>query len=244
MRQAPSSAEAHRVIADYVRCVPPHQVARARLIIGDFHVLALVLPETRTCRLYTPGAAQETFLLTLSDDATLQAHVDALGQHPPTFTTIDQVTATYRLVDLPSPSTPVAGHDRAAWETEVYQQVERLVRLIETYRPSPVERLQDWFLRVTTEHTPLLHQVLRFVAVLPSLRFDQSRREMVRALDENVRLLRRTLTTQPDHHGWRDRLLAFVARLIALAAGTLPPRMHRGIGRSCRGSDRDAVHRA
>jgi hypothetical protein len=102
------NTEAHRVIADYVRCVPPRHVARARLIIGDIHVLALVLPETRTCRLYTPGAAQETFLLTLSDDATLQAHVDALAQSPPTFTTIDQVTATYCLVDLPSPSTPVA----------------------------------------------------------------------------------------------------------------------------------------
>src|SRR6266850_2323598 len=219
------SAEAHRVIAGYMRCVPLGHVGRARLIIGDVHVLALVLPETRTCRLYTPGAAQETFLLTLSDDATLQAHVDAFTQSPPTFTTIDQVTATYRLVDLPSPSTPVAGHDRASWETEVYQQVETLVRLIETYRPSPVERLQDWFLQVTTEHTPLLHQVLRFVAVLPSLRFDRSRHEMVRALRENVGLLLRTLTTELKHHGRRDRLLALVARLIALAARTLPPRM-------------------
>jgi RHH-type transcriptional regulator, proline utilization regulon repressor / proline dehydrogenase / delta 1-pyrroline-5-carboxylate dehydrogenase len=219
------NTEAHRVISDYVRCVPPHHVARARLIIGDIHVLALVLPETRTCRLYTPGAAQETFLLTLSDDATLQAHVDALGQFPPTFTTIDQVTATHRLVDLSSPSTPVAGHNRAAWETEVHQQVETLVRLIETYKPSLVERLQDWFLQVTTEHTPLLHQVLRFVAVLPSLRFDRSRREMLRVLRENIRLLLRTLTTQLKHHGRRDRLLALVARLIALAARTLPPRM-------------------
>jgi RHH-type transcriptional regulator, proline utilization regulon repressor / proline dehydrogenase / delta 1-pyrroline-5-carboxylate dehydrogenase len=219
------NAEAHRVIASYVRCVPPGHVARARLIIGDVHVLALVLPETRTCRLYTPGAAQETFLLTLSEDATLQAHVDALGQHPSTFTTIDQVTAMYRLVDLASPSTPVAGHDRAALATVVRQQVETLVRLMGTYKPSPVERLQDWFLQVTTEHTPLLHQVLRFVAVLPSLRFDRSRREMVRALRENVRLLLRTLATQPDHHGRRDRLLALVARLIAFAARALPPRV-------------------
>ena len=215
-------AEAHRVIANYVRCVPLHQVARARLIIGDFHVLALILPETRTCRLYTPGAAQETFLLTLSDDATLQAHVDALGQYPPTITTIEQVTATYRLVDLPSLSTPVAGLDRTAWETEVYHRVEALVRLIKTYRPSPVERLQDWFLQVTTEHTPLLHQVLRFVAVLPSLRFDRSHREMVRALRENVRLLQRTLTTQADQHGWCDRLLGLGAQLISLAACALP----------------------
>ena len=76
------NAEAHRVIAGYVRCVSPRHVGRARLIIDDIHVLVLVLPETRTCRLYTPGAAQEIFLLTLSDDATLQAHVDALGNTP------------------------------------------------------------------------------------------------------------------------------------------------------------------
>jgi RHH-type transcriptional regulator, proline utilization regulon repressor / proline dehydrogenase / delta 1-pyrroline-5-carboxylate dehydrogenase len=216
-------AEAQRVIADYVRRVPSHCVARARLIIGDIHVLALVLPETRTCRLYTPGAAQEAFLLRLSHEPTLQAHVDALKQHPPTFTTIDQVTATYRLLDLPSLNTPVAGHDRAAWETEVCQQVEALVRLIESYRPSPVERLQDWFLQATTAHTPLLHQVLRFVAVLPSLRFDRSRREMVRVFRENLRLLRRTLTMSPNHHRWRDRFLGLVARLISLTAGGLPP---------------------
>jgi RHH-type transcriptional regulator, proline utilization regulon repressor / proline dehydrogenase / delta 1-pyrroline-5-carboxylate dehydrogenase len=223
------NAEAHRVIAGYMRCVPPGHVARARLIIGDVHVLVLVLHETRTCRLYTPGAAQETFLLRLSDDATLQAHVDALRQHPPTFTTIDQVTATYGLVDLASPSTPVAGHDRTTVGTTVRQQVETLVRLMGSYRPSALERLQDWFMQVTTEHTPLLHQVLRFVAVLPSLRFDQSRREMVRALCENVRLLRRTLTTQPAPHGRRDRLLALVARLIGLAARALPSRAVGGL---------------
>ena len=52
----------------------------------------------------------------------------------------------------------------------VRHEVETLVRLMRTYRPSAVERMQDWFLQVTTAHTPLLHQVLRFIAVLPSLR--------------------------------------------------------------------------
>jgi RHH-type transcriptional regulator, proline utilization regulon repressor / proline dehydrogenase / delta 1-pyrroline-5-carboxylate dehydrogenase len=219
------NAEAQQAITNYVRSVPPEQVARARLIIGDLHVLALVLHATRTCRLYTPGAAQEAFLLTLSDDATLQGHVDALGQHPPTFTTIDQVTTTYGLVDLASPNTPVAGHDRAAWATVVRQQVETLVTLMERYKPSLLERVQDWFLQVTTAHTPLLHQVLRFVALLPSLRFDLSHREMVRALRENVRLLLRTLTPRPDSPGRHDRLLALMARGTDLTARALPPRL-------------------
>ena len=47
----------------------------------------------------------------------------------------------------------------------------------------------------------------------------------MRALREKVRLLLRTLTTQPDHHGRHDRLLALVARLIALATRALPPRL-------------------
>src|ERR1700752_2815676 len=125
-------AETYRVIAGYVRCAPPGHVARARLVIGDIHVLALVLSETRTCRLYPPGAAQETFLLRLSNNVTLQAHGDAFGHHAPTCTTIHQVTATYGLVDLASPGAPVAGHDRAGMRTMVRQQVETLVRLMGT----------------------------------------------------------------------------------------------------------------
>src|SRR5919197_641676 len=108
------TGEAQTVIASGVRRVRPGHVARVRLGIADFHVLALVLPDTRTCRLYTPGAAQESFLLKLSGDAQLQAHVDAVRQHPPTFTAIVEVTATYGLVELASPDAPVAGHDRAA----------------------------------------------------------------------------------------------------------------------------------
>src|SRR5918911_1616274 len=107
------TGKAQTVIAGYVRRVPPGDVARARLAIADFHVLALVLPDTRTCRLYTPGAAQEAFLLKLSGDGQLQAHVDAIGQHPPTFTAIEEVTATYGLIDLASRDAPVAGGGRA-----------------------------------------------------------------------------------------------------------------------------------
>ena len=219
------TGEAQTVIASGVRRVPPGHVARVRLVIADFHVLALVLPDMRTCRLYTPGAAQETFLLKLSGDAQLQAHVDAVRQHPPTFTAIVEVTATYGLVELASPDAPVAGHDRAALVSAVRRQFEALARLMNTYRPSPVERLQNWFLQVATEDEPLLRQVLRFVALLPSLRFDRSRREVVRALRENVRLLLCTPTAPHHRQRPRARFLALAARVIAFAARVLPPRV-------------------
>lgn len=217
--------QARRVIAGYVRHVPPERVARARLVIDDVHVLALLLPATRTCRLYTPGAAQEAFLLRLSKDAALQAHVDALAQYPPTFTAIDAVTATYGLADLAAPNAPVAGHDRASLESAVRQQVEALVRLIDGYTPPLSERVQDRFLQAMTEHPALLRQVLRFVAVLPSLRFDRSRRETVRALREHLRLLQRALTTQAQHRGTPGRLLAPAARLMALVSRAAPARL-------------------
>src|SRR5919197_2656134 len=201
-RDGAITGEAQTLIAASVRRVPPGQVARARLVIADFHVLALIQPDTRTCRLYTPGAAQEAFLLKLSGGAHLQAHVDAVRQHRASFTAIAEVTAPYDLVDLASPDTPVAGHDRAALVDAVRRQLEALARLMHIHRPSPVERLQNWFLQMATEDEPLLRQVLRFVALLTSLRFDRSRREVVRALRENVRLLRTQLAA---HHRHRTR---------------------------------------
>src|SRR5919106_5934236 len=75
------NGEAQTIVAGCIRCVPPGKVARLRLVIADFHILALVLPDLRTCRLYTPGLAQESFLLHLSADARLQEHVDAATQY-------------------------------------------------------------------------------------------------------------------------------------------------------------------
>jgi RHH-type transcriptional regulator, proline utilization regulon repressor / proline dehydrogenase / delta 1-pyrroline-5-carboxylate dehydrogenase len=224
-RDGAITSEAQTLIAGYVRRVPPGHVARARLIIADFHVLALIQPATRTCRLYTPGAAQEAFLLKLSGDAQLQAHVDAVRQHRASFTAIAEVTATYGLVDLASPDAPVAGHNRAALVSAVRRQLEALARLMHTHRPSPVERLQNWFLQVATEDEALLRQVLRFVALLPSLRFDRSRREVMRALRESVRLLLR-MQRAPHHRQWtRARLLPLAAQAIALTARVFPPRV-------------------
>ena len=192
------NGEASALIAGCVEDVPPDKVARMRLVIADFHILALVLPETRTCRLYTPGAAQETFLLNLSADMQLQEHVDAVRQHPPTLTTIEELTAQYALVDLASSALSVRAPNRTVLMDTVKRQVCTLASLENTYRPPLVERVQNWFLDVIARDELLLHQVLRFVAVLPSLRYDRSRREVVRALRENVRLLAaRTDTNAP-----------------------------------------------
>ncbi len=100
------------------------------------------------------------------------------------------MTARYDSVPLGSPSAAIARHDRAAFRDATYRQVETLTELMEAYQPSPVERMQDRLLEVTAEDEPLLRQLLRFVAVLPSLRFDRSRHEVTRALRENARLLR------------------------------------------------------
>ncbi|MGH8063941.1 MAG: proline dehydrogenase family protein [Candidatus Entotheonellia bacterium] len=217
--------EAHTVIAGCVRYVPPGKVARRRLVIADFHVLALVLPEVRTCRLYTPGAAQETFLLNLSADADLQEHVETVAQHPATLTTIEEVTAKYGLVDLASPTLPVGAYNRTALMDAVRRQVRRLVSMENTYSPPLVERGQNWFLDMIARDDLLLRQVLRFVALLPSLRYDRSRREVVRALRENVRLLRRAQIQTPQPQCARSRLLAFAAQAIARVARIMPPRL-------------------
>ena len=108
------NGEAQMVIADAIRCAPPGKVARLRLIIADYHVLALVLPDLHTCRLYTPGLAQETFLLCLSADTQLQEHVDAVGHHLPTVTSIEAVTRQYHKLDLPSLAVAVGVHERTA----------------------------------------------------------------------------------------------------------------------------------
>jgi RHH-type proline utilization regulon transcriptional repressor/proline dehydrogenase/delta 1-pyrroline-5-carboxylate dehydrogenase len=219
------TGEAQAVITRYVRLVPAGKVAWARLVVADVHLLAVVLPDARTCRLYTPGAAQEAFLLQLSGDKQLQAHVGAVGHHPPTFTAIDEVTAMYRLADLASPDAPIAGHDRASLVSEVRRQVHTLVGMVNSHTPVRVERAQNWFLGVIAADEPLLRQVLRFVAVLPSLRFDRSHGELVRALREAIRLLRRAPTAPNHRPSTRVQLLWLAARVIALATRVLPARV-------------------
>jgi RHH-type transcriptional regulator, proline utilization regulon repressor / proline dehydrogenase / delta 1-pyrroline-5-carboxylate dehydrogenase len=217
--------EAQAVIGGYAKLVPAGKMARGRLVIADVHLLAAVLPDTRTCRLYTPGAAQEAFLLQLSGDEQLQAHVSAVGQLSPTFTAIDEVTAAYGLVDLASPDAPIAGHDRAGLGREVKRQVHTLIGMLNAYTPALIERLQNWFLKVIAEDEALLRQVLRFVAVLPSLRFDRSRREVVRALREAIRLLRRTPIAPAHRRSMQGRFLTLATWAIDLAARVLPPRV-------------------
>jgi RHH-type transcriptional regulator, proline utilization regulon repressor / proline dehydrogenase / delta 1-pyrroline-5-carboxylate dehydrogenase len=216
--------EAQALIAAHVRRVPSGRVWRLRLVIADFHVLALILPDRRTCRFYTPGATQEALLLRWSPDPQWQAHVDALGQHSAALTTVETVTATYGLADLTSPTLSIAGHDRAALLQAVKAQVRPLVNLINAYSPPPSERLQDRFLSLIARDDTVLRQVLRFVAVLPSLRFDRSRRELVRALRENLRLLR---SSPPHQHrqGLRGGLLALVTGATARATQVLPARV-------------------
>ncbi len=219
------NGEVQTVITDAIRCVPPGQVARLRLIIDDYHLLALVLPDLRTCRLYTPGLAQESFLLRLSADARLQEHVDAVTQHLPTVTSIEAVTVKYHGLDLPAPAMLVGACKRMAVMDAIRRQVDVLVRLEDAYRPPPIERVQNAFLHVIARDDLLLRQVLRFVALLPSLRYDRSRREVVRALRENVRLLRHAHIQALHRQSRRSRLLVCAAQALALVARIVPPRV-------------------
>jgi RHH-type proline utilization regulon transcriptional repressor/proline dehydrogenase/delta 1-pyrroline-5-carboxylate dehydrogenase len=216
--------EAQALIAGHVKCVQPSKVGRLRLVIADFHVLALILPDTRTCRLYTPGATQEALLLQWSPDPQWQAHVNALGQHPAELTTIKEVTATHGLPDPTSPTLSIAGHDRAALLQAVKAQVRPLVDLINAYVPPPSERLQDWFLSLIARDDAMLRQVLRFVSVLPSLRFDRSRRELVRALRENLRL-RRSTPLHQHRQSLRVGLLGLVTGAMARTTQVFPARV-------------------
>jgi RHH-type transcriptional regulator, proline utilization regulon repressor / proline dehydrogenase / delta 1-pyrroline-5-carboxylate dehydrogenase len=219
------NGEAHAVIADCIRRVPPDQVAHVRLVIVDFHVLALVLPEARTVRLYTPGVAQEAFLLHLSPDPHLQEHIDILSQHPPRLTSIEEVTTQYDLVDLASPTLPFEAHNRPALVDGVRRHVRALVSRVHSYKPPLVERGQNWVLDLIARDALLLRQALRFVALLPSLRYDRSRREVVRALHDNVRLMQRAQSLQLPYQGTRWRILAYAAQAVALVARIVPPRL-------------------
>ena len=218
------SAEARLVIAKAVRSVRPGHIARLRIVITGFHVLALIMPANRVCRLYSPGAAQEVFVLKLSADSRLQEHVNALEGFSAQATSITEVTTTYGLADLVSPDAPIEGHDRAALVAMVQQRVEALTHRMTRYKPSLVERLQDSFLQITAADELLLRQVLRFVALLPSLRFDASRREVVHAIRENAQRLRAQMAQRLDRRPlvW---LWSCAARFIEIATHCVPSRL-------------------
>jgi RHH-type proline utilization regulon transcriptional repressor/proline dehydrogenase/delta 1-pyrroline-5-carboxylate dehydrogenase len=219
------SGEAQTVITEAIRCVPPGKVARLRLIIADYHLLALIMPDMRICRLYTPGLTKENFLLCQSADAPLQAHVDAVTQNLPTVTSIEVVTAQHYGLDHAALAVPVKVYKRTAVMDATRRQVDVLVHLEDTYRPPLLERVENAFLHVIARDDLLLHQVLRFVALLPSLRYDRSRQEVVRALRENISLLRDAHVQMPQRQSSRSHLLVGAAQVLALVARAVPPRV-------------------
>ncbi len=162
--------------------------------IGSCQLLCAVYPEERIIRIGTPRLAREVFLLNEakhlmdqmpSDDVkNFIEHVEQMAiLEPPTFPSdLEILAARYQLPHL------VSGHQKTI-ETEMQSIKQSLISEIKRYRPSVFERLTDWGLGLTANYALFRIHLLKFLAMLPSLDYDQAGIEVKKNLLESLRRL-------------------------------------------------------
>lgn len=167
---------------------------RKQYPIGNGQLLCAVYPEERIIRIGTPRLAREVFLLNEakylmdqmpSDDVkNFICHVEQMAiLEPPTFPSdLEILSARYQLPHL------VSGHQKMI-EVEMQAIKQSLISEIKRYRPSIFERLTDWGLGLTANYSLFRIHLLKFLAMLPSLDYDQAGIEVKKNLLESLRRL-------------------------------------------------------
>ncbi|MGB0452960.1 MAG: bifunctional proline dehydrogenase/L-glutamate gamma-semialdehyde dehydrogenase [Bacteriovoracaceae bacterium] len=151
-------------------------------------LLVLILKEEKELRLYSPRLGFELFWLHTVDSSheKLKGHVDKflnLYNSDERNTVIEQVTHEF---DLPDFTNEEKWKEIESRESELRSAL--LVHL-NHYRPSLFERVSNVMLSLSASFALIRVHLLKFLAVLPSLDYDQSGKEVKRVWLESLRRL-------------------------------------------------------
>lgn len=154
-----------------------------------------VLPNENEVRFLSPRAHQESFLLDKLTPEELAAedvqHMRALKSHTEKVlklnlynfpSVIEQISNEYNLSDL----------DEKKYidlNENINKYRFKLTKEVENYRASIFERFSDYGLTLTANYDLIRVHLLKFVAILASLEFDESGSEVKRILVESLRRL-------------------------------------------------------
>ncbi|MFX3689188.1 MAG: hypothetical protein ACN6I0_00295 [Peredibacter sp.] len=174
---------------------------RVQLIVGGIPLLFGLYIKEKTIGVYSPRLGRELFLIeqiqqnkneepcatlvhteeykTFKDYAERVAALP-LHEFPSQY---DLVTKKYDLPDL------INDRFYQELETDIDGKIQKLVKHIDTYKPSFFEKVSDFGLDLTARFALMRIHLLKFLAILPSLDHDESGQEVKRILLETFRRL-------------------------------------------------------
>ncbi len=174
---------------------------RVQLIVGGIPLLFGLYIKEKTIGVYSPRLGRELFLIeqiqqnkneepcatlvhteeykTFKDYAEMVAALP-LHEFPSQY---DLVTKKYDLPDL------INDRFYQELETDIDGKIQKLVKHIDTYKPSFFEKVSDFGLDLTARFALMRIHLLKFLAILPSLDHDNSGQEVKRILLETFRRL-------------------------------------------------------
>lgn len=215
---------------------------RVQVILEGTAFLAAVFPAERRVLLCGPGARQELFLLehvesiepSPSENFILfKGHVSAVvSLKVEDFPAeIEVITKLHQLPDI----FDLEKNDQLIHATG--ELIQSLLQEIKNYRSSFFEKLTDYGLALSADSVLIRIHLLKFLAILPSLDFDEKGHEVKRILLESLRRLlddsrRARMTEKKNGHRplarWMFHSLQFAGGIFKL----FPPRFLAAIIRS------------
>ncbi|MGR3177616.1 MAG: bifunctional proline dehydrogenase/L-glutamate gamma-semialdehyde dehydrogenase [Candidatus Anammoxibacter sp.] len=165
--------------------------------------LAAIFSKNREIRLYTRRASRELFLIeSIEEQGSLSNQRELLGDREEDYfklknhlkrcvsldtktfpSQIEKLTIEHKLPDL------LYGNEYADVYKSSKQIAKRLIDEVNKYRPTIFERLTDFCLNLTANYSLLRTHLLKFLAILPSLDYDNKGKDVKRMFLESMRRL-------------------------------------------------------
>jgi len=178
-------AELLKSLARYLN--PSFSVYRKQLVVQSVHLLCVFFPQEKAIRVYTARLSRELFLLenTALVPKNFKEYVEmALVMEQKHFPSEHQLITYF--FDLPN---LLEDPEYRALAGKSAKMTAQLIGHLRAYRPSGFERFSDFALGLTANYVLLRIHLLKFLAILPALDFDEAGSEVKRILLETLRRL-------------------------------------------------------
>ncbi len=162
---------------------------RIQISFKTITFLVGIFPKENEIRFYTPRLNHELFLLNnlaeTKEFVEFREHTKKVATlSPKEFPTQSEINnQIYGLENLEN------DEKYGPIEKETNKKIEKLLLKMNSYRPSLLEKLSDIALSLAAKYSLIRIHLLKFLAILPSLEYDQSGREIKRVLLETLKRL-------------------------------------------------------
>ncbi len=194
-------------------------------LVGFFH-------RDKEIRFYSPRLNFEFTVLQgnkefseIPEFVALKRHTDKVASLPPGQfpTVLAELTERFKLPDL------FRDQKYRDVQSDITSLKEKLVRSMDHYRPSLLERMTDLGLELVTRFQGIRIHLLKFLTSLPALEHDQSREGVKKLLQESLRRLVDATFKRKQGHGrlenWLPMGLAYASHLLISLLRYIPAKI-------------------